>query len=249
MNKKQITTQNISLEINGTSILHDISFDIASGEYVGLVGPNGAGKSTLLKILLGLITPTSGKYMMAKKERIGYVSQHFLLPDHVPLSVEEVLYMGLLRDRSIEKNEMRERIVHALQVVDLPETLLRRNFHTLSGGQKQRIIIARAIMNKPTILFFDEPLSGVDYNTKAHIHEILSHMNTEHGTTIILVSHEIEHIADHCTRILCLNRCLFDGCHPVDFSHGMMDTCRAVREQEMPHKKPIHHHNHDNNTK
>ena len=115
-----------------------------------------------------------------------------------------------------ENNLFEEKI----SLIGLDTSFLSKSFHELSGGQKQRIIIARSLLQNPDVLLFDEPLSSVDYTTKIQIYELLAEINQKHKTTILFVSHEIENIVQKCHRVLCLNKKLHEGCHPIDFMNG-----------------------------
>ena len=238
--ESQIIVTDLTKKIGETVIIDRVSFAIKKGEYVGLIGPNGAGKSTLLKILLGLETYTSGSFVIADSVRIGYVPQQYILSDHVPISVQEVVQMGLIARAC--NGSVHACINDAMHRVGLPESLLSKNFHLLSGGQKQRVIIARAIVSSPDILFCDEPLSGVDHASKIQIYNVLADINKIYGTTIIFVSHEIENIIERSDRVLCLNKALFQGCHPIDFAKND-GVCMS---QKIEHEQKTIHHHHDN---
>lgn len=227
-----IQAKNLGLQLEGDVILDDVSFDIKKGEYVGLIGPNGAGKTSLLKIILGFHKPTSGSLQLAKDTRIGYVPQSYALSAIVPISVREVLKMsGVGAESHLIKN---------LKKVDLEASTLTKNFHQLSGGQKQRVIIARALCLEPDLIIFDEPLNGVDFETKIKIYELLSQLNQKEKVTILFVSHEVDHIVDKCDHILCLNRTMHTGCHPLDFAKGNTSDCPVLTTN--PKVVPIHHH-------
>lgn len=230
-----ISTQNIGYNISSKSILEDISITISQGEYVGLIGPNGAGKTSLIKILLGLVKPTSGSVQKAKDMKIGYVSQSTMLSSVIPLSVKEMLSFSGITQIS--------KLIKALQRVGLNEQLLIQNFHTLSGGQKQRVIISRALCSNPDMLVFDEPLNNVDMQTKIQIYQLLSDLNSQENLTILFVSHEVDHIIGKCDRILCLNKTLHEGCHPLDFAKGKLTDCDDDCDCEcVTPIHPIHHH-------
>lgn len=235
-----ISVQNVSVCFRDVFALEDISFDIQKGDYIGLIGPNGAGKSTLLKTILGIIIPSTGKIVVNNSVIFGYVPQHYLPENLFSLSVLEILETGLSRRSFFRKKSEKELCIAKLAVVGLSESFLKKSFHSLSGGQKQRVIIARSLLQNPNVLLFDEPLSGVDYNTKLQIYDLLAMINKEHNTTIIFVSHEIESIVKKCKRILCLNKNLHEGCHPIDFMQGKLNTC-TVLEPDLA-VRPIHHH-------
>lgn len=235
----QIDVKNLTKAVGDHMIIDDVTFSVNKGEYVGLIGPNGAGKSTLLRILIGIETYSSGTCVIDNDVRMGYVPQQYIFSEHMPLSVQEVIAMGIKRTfpHRIDYKEM----CTVIRQVGLTERILRSNFHHLSGGQKQRVIIARAIINAPNVLLCDEPLSGVDQKSKEQIYELLASLNRENGMTIIFVSHEIETIIKRSDRVLCLNKKIFNGCHPIDFAKNN-GTCVAVTEKDYT----LVHHHHDN---
>lgn len=227
-----ITAKNVSLELEGNVILDDVSFSISEGEYVGLIGPNGAGKSSLIKLILGLHKLTSGSLVLDAKTQIGYVPQNYTLSPVVPISVEEVLTMSGIKDRG--------QLPFQLEKVDLSADFLKKNFHQLSGGQQQRVIIARALCSNPNFLVFDEPLNGVDYETKLSIYKLLFELNKTQKLTILFVSHEVDHIVGECSHVLCLNRTMHTGCHPLDFAKGIITDCPVL--DNVSETVPVHHH-------
>ena len=221
-----------------------MSFCVERGSFVGLIGPNGAGKSTMVKMLLGLIKNDRGSYRFAHSTIVRYVPQQYDLQSYVPVSVLEVVQMGSYT--RVSKDD----VIRVLSHVGLNETFFKRNYHSLSGGQKQRVMIARALIVAPDIIFFDEPLSGVDLETKLQIHTFLKDLNNS-GTTIFFVSHDIDHVVDACDLVLCLDKSLHQGCHPIAFAQGkrhiaqrestVESTC-LVRENGAVQKQHIHHH-------
>ena len=233
-----IKAQHLGLQVEGTSILEDVSFAVKKGEYVGLIGPNGAGKTSLIKLLLGFWQPTAGTLALADEVRIGYVPQTYALSSVVPISVKEVLMMSGVYEA--------DKLIKNLKKVGLTSEICDQNFHLLSGGQKQRVIIARALCQEPNLIIFDEPLNGVDFETKLKIYDILADLNKVEGVTILFVSHEVDHIIDKCHHVLCLNRTMHTGCHPMDFAKGKVTDCPIITTT--PQVVPIHHH-HDKNTK
>ncbi len=210
------------------------------GSYVGIIGPNGAGKTTLLKILLGLEQPTDGTVTIAKGLHIGYVPQQYMLPDQVPISVAEVVAMGLARHR--HDVHARGAAMDALRHVGLPVTMRTQSFHTLSGGQKQRVLIARAIVMMPDILCVDEPLSGVDHASREQIRTFLATINKTHGTTILFVSHDVVRITQSADVVLCLDKTLHKGCHPVGVASTAAASSCVVDDPSCMNCVPLHHH-------
>ncbi len=193
-------------------VLKDISFTIASGEFVAIMGHSGSGKSTLMNILGCLDTASAGHYYLEDRDTaalssdelallrnnlIGFVFQGFnLLPrssllDNIALPL---LYAGK------SKTERRQKAAMMLQRVGLAE-FGERLPNQLSGGQQQRVAIARALVTNPKLILADEPTGNLDTQTSEDIMKIFEAMNTEQKITIILVTHEPD-IATHAKRLI-----------------------------------------------
>ena len=227
-----IRSEKLGLVRDGNVILDDVSFSISKGEYVGLIGPNGAGKSSLIKLILGFFKPTTGSLTIKPKIQFGYVPQNFSLSSVVPISVKEVLMMSGVKNQ--------DQFMLKLEGVGLDQHFLTKNFHQLSGGQQQRVIIARALCSDPDLIVFDEPLNGIDYETKLSIYDLLFNLNKTKKLTILFVSHEVDQIIAHCDHILCLNRTMHTGCHPLDFAKGIITDCPVL--DNVSQTLPVHHH-------
>ena len=183
-------------------VLHGIDLNIRRGEKVFLCGPSGAGKTTLLYTLAGLEHPEKGTvhidgtdlYSLGRREqarfrneRIGYVFQNYhLLPELTAL--ENVAVPGAIsgRDTTAIAIKALERVGLGDRTEHLPAEL--------SGGEQQRVAIARAIVNEPKVLFADEPTGNLDSNNSAEIMAILLDLATEHGVTLVVVTHD-QHLA------------------------------------------------------
>lgn len=192
-------------------VLKGIDLEINKGEYVALMGPSGSGKSTLMNILGCLDTPTSGSYILNGKhvsemhddelaeirnKEIGFVFQTFnLMPrttalDNVALPM---VYAGY------SKSERNERATEVLTQVGLDDRMDHKP-NQLSGGQRQRVAVARALVNKPSIILADEPTGNLDSKTSVEIMNLFNEIHTN-GNTVILVTHE-EDIAAYAHRII-----------------------------------------------
>lgn len=192
-------------------VLKGIDLEISKGEYVALMGPSGSGKSTLMNLLGCLDTPTSGTYILNGKDvsqmrddelaeirnkEIGFVFQTFnLLPrtnalDNVALPM---IYAGY------SKSERRARAQQVLTQVGLSDRMDHQP-NQLSGGQRQRVAVARALVNRPSIILADEPTGNLDSKTSEEIMALLEEIH-KNGNTIIVVTHE-EEIAAHAKRII-----------------------------------------------
>lgn len=241
MKKPILSITNFNLSLAGEKILENITCEIFTGEYVGLIGPNGAGKTSLLLSILKQYKPTSGKIALAKKTTVGYVPQSLQLQTQFSICVAEFLSMGIRTPLTkLAKKKLMEK---TLQDVGLDAQFLTKSFHLLSGGQKQRIVIARAIIHQPNFLLFDEPLNKIDSYTKMQIYKLLSFLNQKYSTTILFVSHEIDYVVSQTNRVLCLNKKLYHGCHPLKFHSGGWEKCNERDIDNFPNAiQPIHHH-------
>lgn len=178
----------------GDAVLEHVDLEIHSGDLIAIAGPNGSGKTTLLRTILGLLAPLGGsvKRYCALSE-FGYVPQNAALDPSFPVTVGEVVEMGafgrLERFGAVPADE-RRRLKQVLEQVGL-DYLARRSFFSLSGGQKQRILIARALMVGPKMLVLDEPLSGVDTESRRTITELLLKINRQEGKAIFFSSHDL----------------------------------------------------------
>ena len=208
-----------SYRLGGVDIhsLDGVNLSIHQNEFVALMGPSGSGKSTLMNILGCLDSPTSGKYALNGKDvgsmrdwqlseirntEIGFVFQSFnLLPrmsslDNVALPL---VYAG------VSSKQRQNRAQELLELVGLGDRLKNKP-NQLSGGQRQRVAIARALANKPSLVLADEPTGNLDSTTAQEIMEILTKVNAQ-GNTIVVVTHERE-VAEYAQRIIHLK----DGC-------------------------------------
>jgi putative ABC transport system ATP-binding protein len=192
------------------TVLDDVTFDIDQGETCAIVGPSGSGKTTLLGLCAGLDTPTSGRVRLCgaelqdldederarvRNEHVGFVFQTFRLIPTLT-AIENVMVPAELRGRSAVRSEAAE----LLADVGLADRL--GHYPTqLSGGEQQRVALARAFINRPDILFADEPTGNLDTETGDHIEDLLFDLNRTAGTTLVLVTHDLE-LASRTNRIL-----------------------------------------------
>lgn len=189
-----LNVSDLSLEISNQTILENVSFTIKKGVTLAIVGPNGAGKTTLFRALLSLI-PYKGKIEWNGKVKMGYVPQILSVHD-IPISVKEFLS---LKDGS--------NISNALASVGLDsQTVLEKSLDALSGGQLRRVLIAWAIIDKPNVLLFDEPTSGIDLGGEEAIYGMLKKLTAENRITLLLISHDLHIIREYSDCVLALNR-------------------------------------------
>ena len=200
--------------------LDDVSFTIRDGEIVSYMGPNGAGKSSTIKILSGILTPDSGACMidglvpwrerMKHVARIGVVfGQRSQLWWDIPV----IDSFELLRDiYRVDQGQYQQNLDELTSLLQLEE-LLKTPTRQLSLGQRMRCEIAASLIHNPRILFLDEPTIGLDAVSKLAVRDFVKKQNQEHGTTVILTTHDMQDIAALAERVILIGRgrILLDG--------------------------------------
>jgi len=208
---KLVEIENLSVDYERILALKGINFSVNKGDFLGIIGPNGAGKTTLFGCMLGLIQKYNGEIRFFGKNirktkdhlsKIGYVPQKPVFEKNFPATVREVVQMGLRR-----KSQSSDQVEKTLQQVWIHE-LGHRRIGDLSGGQLQRVFIAKALVSNPQILILDEPVTGIDSQSKQLFYEILREQNKK-GITIIWSSHDLDAVSKLANKVACLNRTLF----------------------------------------
>jgi ABC-type Mn2+/Zn2+ transport system ATPase subunit len=186
-------------------VLRGVDLTIYSGDLIGMAGPNGSGKTTLFRAILGLLPVLNGSLERnCLLSDFGYVPQSTSLDPNFPLTAGEVVEMGSygrLRPYQRMPAEEKEKGKKSLDQVGLSH-LAAKSFFSLSGGQRQRILIARALMVDPKILILDEPLSGVDQESRRAITELLIKLNREDRLAVFFSSHDLEMVRTLADKIL-----------------------------------------------
>jgi multiple sugar transport system ATP-binding protein len=176
-------------------VLKDISFEVADGEFCILLGPSGCGKSTVLRLIAGLEQPSSGEITMgaeridtepAQKRDIAFVFQNYALYPH--MTVFDNLAFSL-RLRGLPAAEIATKVKDAARLLEI-ESLLERRPQALSGGQRQRVALGRAIVRRPRVFLFDEPLSNLDAALRSAMRVELARLHRRLGATIVFVTHD-----------------------------------------------------------
>ena len=214
------------------TVVNDINFSIPEGISCAIVGPSGSGKTTLLGLCAGLDRPSSGTVTLngiplnplnederaqVRNQHVGFVFQTFQLVPTLT-AIENVMVPLELRGEATK--EVRERARELLESVGLGD----RTHHyptQLSGGEQQRVAIARAFINNPKILFADEPTGNLDTETGEYIENLIFELNEKQGTTLVMVTHDLE-LAKKCDRIIRLKNGLVN-----EDTHAEIETERV----------------------
>ncbi|MBR3794922.1 MAG: ATP-binding cassette domain-containing protein [Clostridia bacterium] len=200
--------------------LDNVSFTIHDGEMIGYMGPNGAGKSSTIKILSGILVPDSGKCeidgLTPWKNRVAHVSRIgvvFGQRSQLWWDIPVIDSFELLRDiYAVPEKRYRENLEELTELLQLSE-LLKTPTRQLSLGQRMRCEIAAALVHSPSLLFLDEPTIGLDAVSKLAVRDFIRRQNSEHGTTVILTTHDMQDIAAIARRVILIGkgRILLDG--------------------------------------
>ncbi|MBO4627407.1 MAG: metal ABC transporter ATP-binding protein [Lachnospiraceae bacterium] len=210
-----LTAQNLSLGYDNRTIVADLNFVVNEGDYLCIVGENGSGKSTLMKTLLQLQAPIGGTILTGdglKKNEIGYLPQQTMVQKDFPASVREIVLSGCQARRGLrpfysrEDKALAEENMKRLRIEDLAK----RCYRELSGGQQQRVLLARALCATRKVLLLDEPVSGLDPKVTAEMYEMITQLNRE-GITIIMITHDIAAAAAYASHILHIGSKVFYG--------------------------------------
>ncbi|MFP4168984.1 MAG: metal ABC transporter ATP-binding protein [Desulfonatronovibrionaceae bacterium] len=230
----------VSFAYDESPVLKDISLRVENRDFLAMIGPNGGGKTTLLKIILGLLKPDQGRVAVfgsapkRSASRIGYVPQHSNIRTEFPITVEQVVMLGMRKCRKKEvffPREKREAARSALVRSGIEEKFFHRRMDRLSGGQRQRVFIARALADDPELLVFDEPTSNIDPEGRFCFFELLGTLHRE--LTIIVVSHDLSITALDINSIACVNKRLIHA-RGREITEDMLSLLYGVHHHSCP---------------
>ncbi len=211
----QLSCENLCLGYDGKEILHNLNFEVNSGDYLCVVGENGSGKSTLMKTLLGLQQPISGKVITGdglRQTEIGYLPQQTVVQKDFPATVREIVLSGCqgrCGARPFYSKEEKRLAAENIEKMGITH-LAKRCYRELSGGQQQRVLLARALCATQKILLLDEPVSGLDPKVTAEMYSLIENLNKS-GITVIMISHDIGAALKYAGHILHIGKTVFFG--------------------------------------
>jgi ABC-type Mn2+/Zn2+ transport system ATPase subunit len=216
-----------TIELSGVEVrfgkvtpLTGIDLSVEPGELAGIVGPSGAGKTTLLRLLLGEVAASSGRVTIAGSRghrSVGYVPQLEASERTFPLTVRGAVLLGAAATSarvpwfSRSEKVAADRTLERLGIADLAT----RGLHELSGGQFQRVLFARALVSEPGLVLLDEPTSGIDLATRAEMLRLVGELAAD-GLTVVMTTHDLNWVASHLPRIVCLNQTICADGTPHD---------------------------------
>ena len=212
-----IEVESVNIARKGKTIIEEADFTIEQGTYMGVVGPNGGGKTTLMQAILGILPLEKGSikilgtpiHQFEQWNKLAFVSQYSInFNEKFPLTVRELVSLGRINKTNLGrplKNSDWKEVDEALNFMGI-SNLANRRIGQLSGGQKQRVFVAKAIVRKPQVLILDEPASGIDPEAQEKFYMILSNLNQEQGTTILIVSHDLAAVFCRMTHVMCINK-------------------------------------------
>lgn len=217
-----LETQNLTYKYSvGTPFekvaIEDISISVEKGDFIGIIGHTGSGKSTLVQHLNGLLKPTSGTILLDGKDihsdknftrqarfKVGLCFQY---PEYQLF--ENTVYEDIAfgpKNMKLSKDEIKERVLRAAEFVGVRNDMLQKSPFDLSGGEKRRVAIAGVMAMQPEILILDEPSAGLDPKGRKVISEMIEQYRKNTGSTVIVVSHSMEDVAESADKVLVMNK-------------------------------------------
>ena len=204
--KISIVVENLSKNYSKKEAVKDVSFKIHENEILGLLGPNGCGKTTTIAMMLGLLTPTSGKVLINGKEieknrisllhKMNFISPYIELPKKLTVKQNLIVYGKLYSVKNIK-----DRIEYLSEILRLKEFIDKKTGE-LSSGQKNRVNLAKALVNDPTILFLDEPTASLDPEIGDFVRSFIEKISKEKSMSILLASHNMNEVKRLCRNVL-----------------------------------------------
>jgi peptide/nickel transport system ATP-binding protein len=195
--------RSLTKEFSHGAVLDNFSLTVYEGEIVGLVGRSGSGKTTLARCIMGIEKPDSGEIRFASDIKRQMIFQDSASAFNDRLTVEKIIAEPLVVAASRPSHPvMRERVLHVMKLVELPEDFASRKPYELSGGQRQRVAIARALITDPDFIIADEPLTGLDVTAQAQIVHLLKRLSETESLTILFIAHDLPMVNHISNRVI-----------------------------------------------
>jgi zinc/manganese transport system ATP-binding protein len=207
-----LAVEHVGVRLGGRDVLDDVSFELAAGQFTGLIGANGAGKTTLFRVILGLQAPGSGTVVLggtaegSHSRHVGYVPQKFLLDPDVPLRARDLVALGIDAHRfgiPLPSRARRAAVDEMLDAVDA-RGFADERVGRLSGGEQQRVLIAHALIGGPRLLLLDEPLANLDLHSGQEVVALLAALVRERSLAVLISAHDMNPLLSVMDRIVYL---------------------------------------------
>lgn len=233
-----IELRNIDVTFGARKVLDNINLTLEKGKITTLIGPNGAGKSTLVKVLLGLQKRYQGQVILSPGIKIGYVPQKLKLNDSLPLNVRRFLQLAGCYSAQEQLDALRQ--VGAEHLID-------SDIHYLSGGENQRVLLARALLQRPTLLVLDEPAQGVDVQGQIDLYDLIDTLRHRFHCGVLMVSHDLHLVMAKTDDVICLHHHICCSGSPANVTrHPSYIALFGETRQEAlalyQHQHTHHHH-------
>lgn len=243
MNKTQeikASLQNICLSLNHQQILKNINLELKAGEIATLIGPNGGGKTCIARILTRILKPTSGKVLVKKEAKIGYMPQKLEIEKTIPLRVIDFLELG-----HQEKQILPSDIIERLQI----KNILDKSIHKISGGQLQKVLFVKTLMNQPEILILDEPTSYMDIGSQGEVYKIIEEIRANKNCAILIISHDLHIVMQKTDQVICVNHHICCEGTPESISDHpeYLSLFGKKQDEQKIGNVAIYSHHHDHN--
>lgn len=212
-----IHAQSLMYAYGDRSVIQNVAFTVAEGDFFIIIGPNGSGKTTLMKLISGIEKMQSGRLELFGKPFGGYTRRSLaktvalvpqLVLEDIPFTVADVILMGRAPHQGIlgleEKSDL-DRVQQAMAFTEI-EHLAGRKLDQLSGGERQRVFIAKAICQEPRIILLDEPTAALDLAHQVRVMDLMEKLKEEKGVTVVMVSHDVNLAAMYGNRLLLLKQ-------------------------------------------
>lgn len=208
MSELVLEVKNLSFKYGNNDVLENVDFNVYKGDYIALIGSNGAGKSTFVKLILNQLAPDSGEIKFHEDigfSDIGYVPQIDASTNlQFPITVSELVSLALFSKDKRGFNRInkadRDKVMQALKIVKM-EDFSKNLYSELSGGQRQRVLIAKTLVSTPKFLVLDEPMTGIDKESREALLKLLEHINKSHHITILMITHDLAEVRKNVNKI------------------------------------------------
>jgi len=234
-----VEIDNISKNFGDNILLDRVSFKLSPGQITTLIGQNGAGKTTIARIMLGLETYDSGKLLINKNIRIGYVPQKLDFAFNMPLTSEGLIEI-------LAPGGIKEDLFDISKFIDY-KSIAKKDISNISGGQLQKLMIIGTLMNRPDFVILDEPTQFLDVASQQQFYHIIGGLKKSINLTVFMISHDLFTVMKNSDQVICLNGHVCCSGRPSDIYEDKTNSSFKIALSEIG--VYVHDHDHDHNHK